>query len=756
MNSSSDERPASGATAALIFLIALPLSMLVGAVFISSLRLKDSRESADTVQVGSKEATEAKEPANMPIARDPPPSLVAQESAILEQSAPADGNAETPPPALPAVATRPAKGPPLAATSGEKSEADEEAATKSASRGIVVEELSKETYNVLTELHAVLESKAWDDAAKLIAALDPTAGRGIAPYFDDRALLTSLPVAIQIAREDYPQLRQVLTEKMTTLAKLRIVQAMNSGDAATVQFAAVQFAGTPAATEAHRWLGDRALMQGHFAHAIAEYERAGGEASPLNGEIGPRIRLAAAMMGRGAGEPVKESVQFGEVTMPPAEFEALVAAMKRRSLSSPDIEPAQTPLAVPPPSGFEAHVLSRLDGPVGERPQDDLGRRINQLRVPWADRQIATVVEDDTLYVANRFQIAAYKLPSGERVWQSQPPAGQMQRAQEWGLIPMRPLIVGERIYVRLLYSPSPLLVCLEKSSGKLLWVGESRENEFLVSDPMLVQGRLVGLSVLIHPDQHGLLRYNVFDRRSGEIVHVHDVLKLRSTWGARACCEVSQFEDGIAVVLGGVILAVDGSATIRWVRKQNMASSEDDRRWVEHMFQRPIVRNGRLYVTQPGVRSVECVAVETGRQYWSVSLPEVVGIIGMTDDLLVVRSTNGVCGIDLVAGTVRWRVDAGELYSFHLVDGKRLLLAGREQVSDTSDRRQPRLTWIDPADGKRLATTTISTLADSDPRLGPLVSNKNRLFTFFGRGQTDATRDVIELIPRGNAESVP
>src|SRR5205814_856455 len=170
------------------------------------------------------------------------------------------------------------------------------------------------------------------------------------------------------------------------------------------------------------------------------------------------------------------------------------------------------------------HVRGRLDGAVGERPQDDLGRRINQFHVPWVDRQIATVASGEMLYVSNRFQVAAYKLSNGERVWQSQPPPGPMQRAQEWGLIPMRPLIAGDRIYVRMLYSPSPLLVCLDKSSGKLVWVGESRENEFLVSDPVVVEGQLVALSVLIQPDQHGLLRYNVFDRRSGELEPVHEL----------------------------------------------------------------------------------------------------------------------------------------------------------------------------------------------------------------------------------------
>jgi hypothetical protein len=111
---------------------------------------------------------------------------------------------------------------------------------------------------------------------------------------------------------------------------------------------------------------------------------------------------------------------------------------------------------------------------------------------------------------------------------------------------------------------------------------------------------------------------------------------------------------------------------------------------------------------------------------------------------------------MNLIAGTTSWHLDVEELFSFHLVDGKRLLLGSRERVAGKNDQWQPRLSWIDPADGKRIATTAIASLADSDPRLGPLVPHKNHLFTFFGRGQHDATRDIVELIPVGDADSAP
>jgi outer membrane protein assembly factor BamB len=637
--------------------------------------------------------------------------------------------------------------------------------TRPTMSGPLVEELSKEAYNALTELKAVLESQAWEDAARLVTTLDSESAPGVAPYLSDRTLLTSLPVAVQLTLEDYPQLRQAMGDKFAALAKLRISQAIAAGDARTIELATVQFAGTPAAAMAHRWLGDRALVGGFFSRAIGEYEKErrrkddwqAGMSAPREEEIAPRIRLAAAMLGRDAEQPVTAPVQFGEVTMSPAEFESLIAEMKGREsagVGAPS-EAVATAQPTPLPSGFETHVRSRLDGPVGERPQEEVGRRTNQYRVPWADRQLATAIEKDTLYVANHFQVAAYDLKNGKRLWQSQTPPASMQRAQEWAMIPMRPLVAGDHIYIRLLYSPNPLLACLDRSSGKLVWIAESRERELLISDPLLVEGQLVALAIALQPDQQGTLKQYTIDRASGEIVRQRDLLRLRSTWGARNCCEVAALDDGLVAALGGLTVAVDAAGNVRWVRTQTALPADDDPRWVLQMYDRPLVHGERLYVAQPGVRTVECLAAATGRRHWSAVMPEVVGVVGIAGDLLVVRTEAGVRGLDLRDGRTRWRYTADDLYSFQLVNDERLLLARRERISKDAERWQTRLVWIDPADGTPQATTVVPKLDDSDPRLGPLVPYKDRLFMFFGRGQHEATRDVVELVPSGEAEAV-
>src|SRR5204863_322912 len=84
------------------------------------------------------------------------------------------------------------------------------------------------------------------------------------------------------------------------------------GDAATIELATVQFAGTEAAGEAHQWLGDRALAGGAFTRALLEYERAGQSDVSLAAGISPRIRLVAAMLGRDAQSAATMSVQLGD------------------------------------------------------------------------------------------------------------------------------------------------------------------------------------------------------------------------------------------------------------------------------------------------------------------------------------------------------------------------------------------------------------------------------------------------------------
>ena len=62
--------------------------------------------------------------------------------------------------------------------------------------------MSKESYNVLAEFQAILDSQSPQEAARMIAQVDPQVAAGLAPSGSDKQLLMSVPVAFFQGAED--------------------------------------------------------------------------------------------------------------------------------------------------------------------------------------------------------------------------------------------------------------------------------------------------------------------------------------------------------------------------------------------------------------------------------------------------------------------------------------------------------------------------------------------------------------------------
>lgn len=625
------------------------------------------------------------------------------------------------------------------------------------------EELSKRTYNVLAELRALLDGEAYDDAARMIASIDPTSVNGVAPISNDRELLVSLPAAIRLLVGESPQLKEVLVNQFGPLAELRVQQAIAAGDVAGVRMAAIQFGATPAAALAHRWLGDRALSAGWFAQAVAEYQRAGKLAgAALKSEAAPRMRLASAMLGQEAGEPVTSSVEFGQFRMQPQEFESLIQDMLKRESGAASALgqgslTSRVPDSLPKPSGLKPQTRSRLDGAVGQQPNAETLRHVRRFQVPWVGRQIATVVEGDLLYVSNRFQIAAYDLTNGQRKWQSQNPPGKMLRSQEWSLTPMTPLVAGDRLYARLLFDKGPMLVCLEKQTGKLIWSAEQRSNEFLISDPLAIQNQLCCLSLDRTANNRQTVRLQVIAHDSGDVMRQEDLLQLRSSWWNRRYCRALALDDSIVASFGGLTACFDLNGDSRWIRKQINLPTEEEPNWVCQYFDPPRLFDDRLFIAEPSVRTIECVEPRTGRLIWSQTLPDIRRVVSLDKQLLVAEAEDGLLALHPDGGRILWRKQIDGLLHGVLAsrDGK-VLISCRAPIDGRSNQFFPQLFWINAKDGQSVGQTQLSGFGESnDPRFGPLLEHKGKLWTFFGRGHDDPNRDFVELLPEGGAQVV-
>jgi outer membrane protein assembly factor BamB len=620
----------------------------------------------------------------------------------------------------------------------------------------LIEEISRETYNVLAELRVALDSSSLDDVARLVMSLEPGSLYGLAPSLDDRNLLVSLPAAIRMLLETRPELKERMNSRYGRTALLRVQQAERDGNAAAIQLATAQYVGSDAAAEAHRWLGDRALASGHFVSALTQYRKAAGSAGPTTRqELLPRARLAAALLGRAAGPPGTAEVRFGEVKLAAADFEALLAELAKRPSADPAalqrFDPVTPP--IPKPTGFSIPRRSAVDTAVGRESTAEVVPNVRRFNVDWVGRQLATVLEGNTLYVSNRFQVAAYDLPSAQRRWLGQLPADTVQRSQDWALIPARPLVTPTRIFIRLLYQQSPVLVALDKANGQAIWTVEGSTSRHLISDPVLVQGELLAL-VLLQPepdDNH--LQLVAYDAESGRLLRQHELLRLNDVWFKRRGCEVVPTDDGLIVTLGGATLRCDTAGHVHWVRKHTLLPPAEEPQWVTQHFDRPLLVGEALYVTAPGLRTLERLAPGTGHLAWRAVLPGVVRNVGLGGPRLVVQTDEGFLALDPDTGKEAWKHTTGDTLQLAMCGEAGVVYARRMPLEDGKPGFCPQLVWLNPDTGEPTAVTRLTGLEDPDPRLGPAVVLPDRLWVFFGRGPEQPTRELLELVPQGDAQ---
>lgn len=626
----------------------------------------------------------------------------------------------------------------------------------------LIEELSKETYNTLAELQAVLDSKAYDDAARMVAGFDPNSVLGVAPIATDERLLVSLPAAIRLAIDTNPQLRNAIEERFGQLAQLRVRQAIAAGNAPAVELATVQFPTTEAVAEAHRWLGDRALSSGRFVQALAAYRQALATAgAALRTELQMRERFAAAMLGQDVGSPATQNVPLGERLLSAGEFESAIRDLRARANPASDsatITRISGPVPVAPrPTGFDEQQRAKMDGRVGDTPQEEVTRDLNKGQVDWPGRQIASVAEGETLFVSNRFQVAAYNLSkNGERIWQSKALPGKSRKARDWALVAMRPLVMPHYLVARQAVGEGLSLVCLDKKTGDQRWLFEPPKDSELASDPISAIDKLYVFTVTKPDAQGSILRLASLDPETGELLSQNDILRLGPVWHVRHCCEIAALDDAFVAALGGVLVCCDLNGNVRWIRKQVALPPDEEPDWIQQYFDPPLLHAHRLLVAQPGVRSLEYIDPVTGRLLWQSLILNIRRLLGVVGDNVIVMTDDGLEGHSLATGKRVWRHSATGLTTAQLCGGDGGVAYVKSQVGgDRAKSATLRMTWLDPRTGEATAATTLKKIDGSDLRFGPFANVQGRLWAFSGKGQFEPVRDFVELVPAGDAEKM-
>lgn len=602
--------------------------------------------------------------------------------------------------------------------------------------------LSREGYNTMAELRAAVESRAFRDACQIIAAVSDPDRLGLLPDPGEWPLSVSFPAAVEEAVRGEPALRQAMLEQFGRIGRLRLQQAMAAGDAMTASAVAVHLAGTEIASEAHRWLGDRATSGGHFAEAMRHYRRAAQSAAESQrGPLAARARLAAALCGRDAGVPVKEPVELGNHRLAPAEFEQMVASMRQaRAESAP--EPAGLP-----PGRYEARAWAQLEGRDVKRPANMPDRGLD-----WAGRLTAVAVAGGQWLVNNRIEQVAFRLDGG-RAWQERSVADEGR--QRWPLVPMEPLVEPGRVVLRRLTNDGPQLACLDRATGRLLWAYWPEEP--IVSDPLSIDGKLLVLTAAVSSGRIVLALVGL-SPASGELRSRTVLAEFRDFWRGQIPCRVAKAEDRLVAAVGGCLLCCDPAGRVLWLRRQVWTPPagleyHDGKPWLDPVLPAPLVLGAGIVATQPGVWGLECVDLDSGRLRWRRPVGGILRLVGAAAGKLVVQTDDGLLGLDAGSGKVLWTHDAPHCLETRLCgppDAVLYVQAGPKK--EAKDPPQFVFSWVAVSTGRLLGRSAVPAPRPGELWLGPIVSGAGRNWALLATVQEPAKREILELVRVGEA----
>lgn len=612
----------------------------------------------------------------------------------------------------------------------------------------LIEQLSKEGYNVLAEFEAALSGDSYKDACQIVAAASSSGALGLLPDARDRRLLVSLSRAVSLAMREHPQLQKTMITQFGPTGRVRVRQAISEGNAAGVLAATLQFTGTEAAAEAHAWLGDRALAVGSFVQAIGQYQQALPTASAsLRAELQAKLRLVSALAARPklAGEPVTTPVTLGAQRLEPAQFEQVVADIRAGRVKEMGGHQASSAAdsyfvsAVPAPTGYRIERRFPFDGTAGKH-----AGNTHYAGTDTTGREFVIRVAGDWLLSSNRFQVVAYDLVSGEKKWTTGLKDDEGD-AHSFPLMPMPPVVHAGKVFVRRLTRNGPELACLELVTGMVLWA--KRPGNHVISDPLVIEDDL--FAFFVEEPQIGLLQVSLgnFDIETGEIIAQSMQLQSRDVWGTKIICEAVAAGDKIVASIGGAVLCCDLLGQPRWLRRQTWLPPVDHYGFFRQFRQPPLIADGRVYLVQPGVLAVEALELESGRQVWQQSFPELRRVVGLVNQQVVVETGSGLHALRVDNGERVWSSTSTGLLEAQICGAPGGVLVART-IRLRNDQRRICLAWLDAATGRETARLMLPEMQDKEPQVATLLPWKDRIWLAWGHQPRDFKRELVELVP--------
>lgn len=614
--------------------------------------------------------------------------------------------------------------------------------------------VNKEAYNVQTELQAALENRAYVDASRIVAGLQPGAMQGLLPEPHDPQLLVSLPVSLQSAVTATPEFGERLVTELSPTGWLRVRQAMADGSPEAVERVTLQAWGTVPAAAAHQWLGDRALSLGDPLAAVTQYVSGLRWADDaVRAEILPRLQLAAGL----AGMPPLSAWQSAAT---PGGAEQNGAATGR--LSSTEIERTLTQLGAdaaewataadtqPPgvgtlqPVPYRAERLVKFDGQSGQ----NAGR--GEYRYSDAfGRQFAVAIDAERVYLGNRYQLNAYQRSDGRQLW-ARGLGSDQGEAHAFPFTPMRPVLAGDRILLRWLAKSGAELVCLDRRDGAVRWTARPGEKSQVLTDPVVLRDAV--WAIVSHPEDQEQLQFDWvrFNARTGAVETTVPLLRVRDVWDGKP--PVTLAAEGLQFVatLPGLVCRFDIQGSLQWMRRETWLPARVDPLSENALVMPPHWSGDRIILSVPHGRRVLCLHADTGRVLWSVPLAELQGLVHVDAELVLAAGRDQLTAIAADAGRVLWSHSLDRALGPVAVDAQ-TVRALRRQTSN-SERGWVQLVELDRATGTLQREIPWDFPEADDWRIGPWWQTNDGVWALTGQTWRDPQRELVRLLPLTDA----
>ena len=537
-----------------------------------------------------------------------------------------------------------------------------------------------------------------------------------------------------------------MSDKFEAQGLLRVRSAINRRDTAAVELATIQFLGTSAADEAHRWLGDMHLATGRFDQAEQHFQAGLMSANEVKRRLlEPRLILTQALAGKltslqldaAIGALSLPIVEFNGRAIPVEEFRSMIRQLASRPAPTDLLTESAEPAAARFPiancqlthrAGFEGDAGANVG--LGEnRSSDPVGR------------QMATASDDKRIYISNRFQVSCYSLPDGKLSWTEGLEAEQGD-AQAMPLTPMKPLVIGERLFVRRLTKTGVELACLKTDSGELIW--RRRHVHGVLADPHVWNGRLFTLLLTKLEDEQSQVEAAWFDPLTGLAVSTHPLFRLRDSSDQPTIAQLTVTDRNAVCTVSGTTACFDWQGQVCWLRRHILMRKPVDELADDFRLARPVMTGSTVIVTMPGVRELCCLDLETGRAVWRQPITNLRGMLNVIAQAVIVDTVSGFEGFRVDTGERLWRTRMADRLEAIAVDENSLIVSQRATSPDQLNR--PVLMRLDSNTGERGGQVELNE-PRKDLQFGPLFSAGGKWWVLVGRSRKDPGRELHQFV---------